>query len=723
LCAAAILPLQAQEIEPSANDSVAPSALEEIVVSDRRLAGDGIDRLPAIQGTKIFSGKKSEVIGIEAIDANLVQRNPREIFAKVPGVFVYDMDGAGNQINVATRGLDPHRGWEFNIRMDGFITNSDMYAYPASHFAIPMEAVQRVELVRGTGALQYGAQFGGLLNYVTKSAGPGEGVDFETINSAGSFETFSTYNALAARFGRSDLYAYASKRVSDGYRDFSETDAEYFGIRFNHAIGSALLLTAGYAYSAYQVQLAGPLTDAMFEADDRQATRTRNYYSPTIYVPSVGITWTPKPQTTLEWSASAVRGDRNSVLFDRPADIADSIDPVTGTYANRQVDIDNYDSLTTSAKVLRRYTAWGREHAVTAGVEYMDNDTHRRQQGVGTTGTDDDWTLVRPGWGRDLHLLSENFAVFVENRFVLTDRWSVSPGVRMESGDSRFEGVIVGYDPAEIPNTIEHDFTLLGVSTEYALGERSGLYGGWSEGYRPVIFKDIIPSSPLERVDKNLSDGRGHTFEAGYRGKLERLSWDVSGFELLYENRMGTTANLDGQGFYNLRTNIGDSRTRGAELFVEYTFAVAGDKDITAFTSTAYMDGRYDNATARIGTINVPVDGNRIQSVPRWISRSGATLKSHRFSATLLYSYTDESYADALNTAVPSPNGAVGLVPAYRVVDLSTSFQINEMLSVRASINNLTDEAYFTKRPEFYPGPGVWPSDGRSINASFGLAF
>ena len=28
--------------------------------------------------------------------------------------------------NIAARGLDPHRGWEFNIRKDGIITNSDI---------------------------------------------------------------------------------------------------------------------------------------------------------------------------------------------------------------------------------------------------------------------------------------------------------------------------------------------------------------------------------------------------------------------------------------------------------------------------------------------------------------------------------------------------------------------------------------------------------------------
>ncbi|MEZ4799108.1 MAG: TonB-dependent receptor plug domain-containing protein [Flavobacteriales bacterium] len=85
------------------------------------------------------------------------------MFARIPGVFVYDMDGTGNQTNISTRGLDAHRGWEFNIRKDGVLTNSDMYGYPASHFNIPMEAVNRIELIRGGGANQYGAQFGGML--------------------------------------------------------------------------------------------------------------------------------------------------------------------------------------------------------------------------------------------------------------------------------------------------------------------------------------------------------------------------------------------------------------------------------------------------------------------------------------------------------------------------------------------------------------------------------
>jgi Fe(3+) dicitrate transport protein len=458
----------------------------------------------------------------------------------------------------------------------------------------------------------------------------------------------------------------------------------------------------------------------MFAADPRQSTRSRNYYSPDIEIPSVGLEWTPSEATTVSLKSSMVLGDRSSVLFDRTADVPDAVLAATGQQANRQVDIDNYQSRTNTLKVLHRFTWRGREHALAAGVEAMDNDTRRRQQGVGTTGSDFDLSLARPGWGRDLRLDSTNVAGFFEQSFSLSDRWRLNAGARVESGHSDMTGLVVGYAPGELPNTIRHEFTLLGLSTEYRVAGGQ-LYAGWSQAYRPVIFKDIIPTSPLERVDKNLKDARGYTLELGHRGETATLAWDVSAFEMHYGNRMGTAAQSDAGGFFNLRTNVGDSLTRGIEVFVQHQREV-GPAKATLFTSTSWMDARYQRATSRVGQVNLSVDGNRVQSVPELISRSGLTLAAGPASVTLLYSYTADSYADALNTRVPSANGAVGLVPASGVIDLTGSWRFNDQLGLSVSVNNLADRSYFTKRPEFYPGPGVWPSDGRTVVASLRLA-
>lgn len=100
------------------------------------------------------------------------------------------------------------------------------------------------------------------------------------------------------------------------------------------------------------------------------------------------------------------------------------------------------------------------------------------------------------------------------------------------------------------------------------------------------------------------------------------------------------------------------------------------------------------------------------------ITRNGLTVHYGIGSITVLYSYTADSYADALNTKDPSANGAVGIVPSYGLLDINSSLRLSERVSLKLNINNVTNEQYFTKRPSFYPGPGVWSSDGRSFTAT-----
>ena len=300
---------------------------------------NSITRLEPIAGTYIFEGKKNEVISLTQMDANLTDKTGRQIFAKVPGVFVYDMDGSGNQINISTRGLDPHRGWEFNIRKDGVLTNSDMYAYPASHYSMPLESIDRIELVRGTGSLQYGAQFGGMLNYVSKQGDTTKPISFESYNAVGSFNLLSTYNAIGGKIGKLKYYAYISKRSRDGYRKNEHTDYDAEDIILTYETNKNLSFRLEWARSNYVYRIPGPLTDAMFNADPRQATRSRNYFNPSINVPSFTLRWNISHHTKLQFTSSAVIGDRNSVQFDKPATVKDTINTATGHYNNRQVDI------------------------------------------------------------------------------------------------------------------------------------------------------------------------------------------------------------------------------------------------------------------------------------------------------------------------------------------------------------------------------------------------
>ena len=131
------------------------------------------------------------------------------------------------------------------------------------------------------------------------------------------------------------------------------------------------------------------------------------------------------------------------------------------------------------------------------------------------------------------------------------------------------------------------------------------------------------------------------------------------------------------------------------------------------------MDGKYTSGIIKSGSNNISIKGNKIESVPTVISRNGLTIQYQKFSFSALYSYTSETYADALNAKTPSANGAVGLVPSYGLLDINASLKISNQLTIKANLNNLTDNQYFTKRPLFYPGVGIWPSDRRNGIFSF----
>jgi Fe(3+) dicitrate transport protein len=710
-----------QSYSQKGTDSIKVHTLDSIEIEAIRVRED-IKWLAPIQGTYIYSGKKNEVIVLSQSNVTLSEKYGRQVFSKIPGLFVYDMDGTGNQMNVSTRGLDPHRSWEFNIRKDGIITNSDMYGYPASHYNIPLEAVERIELVRGTGSLQYGAQFGGMLNYVSKQPDTTKQLFFESINTVGSYGLVSTYNGASGKIGKVRYSAWLNKKWITGYRDNSDANFDAGAATLFYDVSKKLHLKFEVTHSNYVTHLAGPLTDSMFYDDPQMSTRARNYYNPNIYIPSISIDWKLTSNTQVVLTTSAVLGTRNSVLFDRPATIADTIVSSTLEYNNRQVDVDHFNSYTTELRLLHSYKFLKQMSSISGGMQYMNNDLHRQQQGKGTTGTDYDLTLVVPGWGRDLHYKTINVAIFAENRWLLTKKLSVNTGARIEIGESNLTGEITYYADTALPNTIKHNFPLFGVSTQYDFTPNMNFYGGVSQGYRPVILKEIIPASTYEVSDKNLKDAYGYTAEIGIRGKWKFLKWDLTAFHLQYNNRMGTLEQTDSAGnFITYRTNIGNSQTNGVEIFVQGDFLLGLKTSISLFTSTSFMNAIYEDAIIKSGNENVNIDGNKVESVPSLISRNGLTIKYSEFSFSALYSYTSETFADALNTVTPSASGATGLVPSYQILDLNLGIRLNSNIKLQLNASNVLDEHYFTKRPQFYPGPGIWPSDGRTISGTVSI--
>ena len=142
--------------------------LNEIILNAKKKDVFALKRMKDFEKTAIYAGKKTEVILVEQSMANLASNNARQIFNQISGLNIYQNDDAGLQLHIGGRGLDPNRTSNFNTRQNSYDISADVLGYPESYYTPPAEALEEIQVIRGAASLQYGTQFGGLLNFKLK---------------------------------------------------------------------------------------------------------------------------------------------------------------------------------------------------------------------------------------------------------------------------------------------------------------------------------------------------------------------------------------------------------------------------------------------------------------------------------------------------------------------------------------------------------------------------
>ncbi len=704
--------------------NTSPTHLKDTVLLDSVSIKDTRSKhLPDVMGTSIFAGKKTNIIYLDAGKSNLANNNARMAFAQVPGVNIWEMDGAGLQLNIGTRGTDTHRSIETNIRQNGYNTNSDILGYPENHYNVPFQAVSKIQIVRGSAALQFGSQFGGMVNFKIKEGGNTKPFSIESEQSAGSNRFFNSYNAVGGKAGKLSYYAFYSARNGDGWRPSSAFNARAYYANIKYQFNNKGSISFQFSRSDYQQQIAGGLTDAQFNDNSRQSFRSRNYFNPEINIPALLFSYQFNKQTLLEITSNALFGQRNSVQFINTSNIPDTVNTKLNTYNPRQVDRDYYAGFTTEARILHIYKLGNLNSTFTSGMRFFNETTKRKQKGIGTVANGFDLSLIKP-YGIDLSLHSLNYAVFAENIFQLTPSFSITPGVRYEIIKTTTSGVI---NNATFPVNYKGDrnFPLFGTGLQYQF-HNSQLYANISQAYRPYLYAAVTPADQLTVIDPNIKDSRGYDVDLGYRGNINTIfNYDIDAFYIYYGDRAGTlTQTAANNTTYLFATNIGNGVAKGIEAYTGISLLhLFGDhysSDIRVFNSLSYTYGRYKSGSINQSGKNVSLRGNQLEGTPNWINRTGMSFLTHHINTTLQLSYVGNSYSDANNTLF-NPTGATGIVPAYHVLDWAFNYSFLKNYHITANVNNLLNAKYFSRRINMYPGPGILPADGRTFNLGFGI--
>ncbi len=712
--------IQAQAIKIE-KDTAQWHYLKDVTIVGRSSKSD-YQQMPEIVGTNIYAGKKSALIVLENVQGNIANNTMRQVLAKVPGIHIWESDPSGIQIGIAARGLSPNRSWEFNIRQNGYDIAADPFGYPEAYYNPQLQAVQRIEIVRGQGALQYGPQFGGLVNYILKNGSDiNKPIEFETQQTIGSNGLLNSFNAIGGKKGKINYYTFYDQRNGEGWRNNSQffTKAGFGSVTYNFT--NQFSLTVELMHSHIRSQQPGGLTDAQIQQDAQQSVRSRNWFDITWTTPAITIQYEINKHSRWNTKIFGTLGDRNSVGFLQGINIKDSINPATNQYNNRVVNLDRYRNYGIESRIINDYYIGKMKNTISGGIRLYTGTTHRLADGKGSTGSNYDIGITGL-YPRDVIFESNNVAGFIENIFRISDKLYIIPGIRYEwlegsaSGRNGFNSTGDHILLQDI--TRARSFLIGGIGSEYHLTKSTELYANFAQAYRPIQFANLQAPPTTDIVDPDLKDARGYNFDIGYRGKVKNfLQFDISGYFLQYNNRVGIITPSGAN--YRLITNVGASSSKGIETYIEFNpmraFSNSEHKDLILFSSYSYNDARYsvDNKDAN-------TKGKKVENAPQDILRAGISYGYKGFLFTLQFSYVGNSFSDANNTMVSSANGNLGLIPSYSITDLTASYKFSKKLNVKAGVNNVGDQRYFTRRAGGYPGPGALPADGRTFFLSIG---
>lgn len=695
--------------------------IKEVVITKNRFENFDIGYLPPVKGVQIATGTNT-IIQTENQGGAKSSANPRELFAKVPGLNIWESDGAGIQMGVGGRGLSPNRTANFNTRQNGYDISADALGYPESYYTPPLEALSSIEIIRGSASLQYGTQFGGLMNFIIKDPAKNSPFEFTSRATVGSFGYKAGFLRFSGTKNKFEYQTYYQYKEGTGYRKNSIFDQHQYFAQFGYHISDRQSIRLEYTHMTYNAQQPGGLTDKQFYENPIQSVRDRNWFNVTWNLLALHYNLAIRPSLLFNVRTFGIASSRQSLGF---LGKINQQDPGN----ERQLIYGDFRNTGTEARLLKKYdfTLFNKKMkgASLVGARFYIGETSALQGNApGGSSADFRFTTSNELENSSYLFPSNNLSLFTEHIWFLGEKATFNVGFRYEHITSASKGYYKVYSihnltqdtlavqKFESSNSLSRAVPLGGFGFSYKTTKQTNLYANFCMNYRAVNFSDIRVTNPNLLVDSTMRDEYGSTTEIGFRGFiLPSLYIDAAVFHLYYGDKIGIAPVANS--FKKIRTNIGNARNVGIECLVEFDF-IRAIKDSAAYSSAVFVNFSYIDAHY-VSSKESNFIGKQVEYVSPILWKTGLKLKHARWGATIQGSYNAAQFSDASNSIEPSGDAVIGEVPAYFVMDMSAKYNFKKWFTLEGGINNVLNESYFTRRATAYPGPGILPSDGRNF--------
>jgi len=644
--------------------------LETVVVTGTRTAQQ-IERIPA--NVTVIDQKDIE---------NSNAKNVVDLFRSEVGVNVRDLLGNGKTAQVDLRGFGETGPYNSLVLVDGRRVN-DIDLSGVDWTQIPLEQIERIEIVRGTGTVLYGDNaVGGVINIITKM--PSKELQYGAEAIAGSY---GRNKELVSISGGTDFIAAslsASYESSNGYRDNSDYRTKDIGGKIVFDATENLSFNLSGSYHEDDYALPGALTEGEYNAD-REANMN----------PLDGAT---SEDYFLKTGVDLDLGEYGSVVADfsyRNRENDSWFPDLTGVFPQAsELDVETW-SIT--PRYILNNKIFNHSNTFIAGV-----DLCWAEQEISSFGGFLIPLTTLTGTG-DIERDSTGF--YFNNEFSLLENLILSVGVRHERVKYDLRKRDLTGMLAPLDETIIERENAYSAGLTFLYGEKSSAFVRVNRSFRfpltdEVIYIDwatfvISANTDIKpQIGKHYEVGVNHYFTPDVSGRFTFFHVDVEN-ELFYNPST----------FEN--TNHPETSHQGIELGVNAGLF----KILTIYGNYTYETAEFEKN---------PYKNNEIPAVPKHKGNLGFRIHDavpgFIFSAD--YSYVGSSYL------ISDQENNFRKLDHHYTIDARVSYEW-KMLNAFVGVNNITNQEYseYAVMDTFLTTRNFYPSPERNWMAGLKVAF
>ena len=648
-------------------------------------------KLPRIdvvgEGQEAVAKQPGSVAVVSKEDLEILQPlSTEDALRKVPGINIKGEEETAVVVNIGMRGL-PADSSKTLILEDGVPVAPSLFLGNGRYYNPRIQRMEGIEVLKGAASLRYGpSTIGGVINYQTKT--PEDGVSVS--GRVGSFGLREGTVELGGSNPSGDAFfgVVYTKAESDGFQNkgykmddlmvkagMAIGNDQMIGVKFSHTENEANISYRGLFIDDYEARKTyNPAPDDWF-LQERNAFDINHEWD---------ISSDMKLNTLVYWSQVS----RDYWRFGVTNNNADSpetgrwlyTDTVTGN--NRAFERQGVDS-----RLTFNHGLFGIQNEAEIGVRFMTEEMDNQT----VTATRDN---PRSGTTAGSHSTEQatSVALFAQNRFVVTDKLAVTPGLRVEQYEQTRVNEKDRTNSAKTSNTE----VMPGVGATYQLTPMAQVYGGVYQAFSPAQSGDALAAVGGVYVDQQLEAERSVNIEIGVRGANARFHYEATAFQMDFDNQI-VAGNSDPT---LSKQNAGKTLHQGVELAAGYQLGggFSIDGNLTYIPVSEYRSGTDK--------------GNRIVYSPEMLANLALGYIAGGLKTELSAHHSSEQFGSSDNrTEISGNSGGIGGIwggklDAYTTIDFNAHYTMNKQLSVFGAVKNLTDERYIAGlRQGIYAGP------------------